>query len=246
MELVPVISDLQVPYHDRRAVDAMAQLIEAIKPKRVLCVGDVLDQPQVSQWTKGRAGEYAGDLAADRDKAVEVMAALKITDLSRSNHDDRIEKYVNQYAPGLSGLPELSIEKFMGLDDLGIRFHRKPAKVAPGWVMIHGDEVGSSRIAGCTALGAARKIGASVVCGHTHKLGLVHDHSAVSGRTTARRWGFEVGNVMNMTKAGYLGAGYANWQQGMGMLLIDGPDVVPMPISITKGSLWWDGVKYSG
>lgn len=243
---IPIVSDVQAPYFDRRAVDAMALLIESLNPETVACVGDMLDQPQVSQWTKGRAGEFAGNLAADRDVAKQVMKDLRITDLSRSNHDDRLEKYVSQYAPGLSGLPELTTEEFMGLNELGITFHRKPYKLAPNWHMIHGDEVGSSRIAGCTALGAARKLGSNVVCGHTHKAGLTHDHSAVSGRTTAKRWGLEVGHVMDMKRASYLGAGYANWQQAMGMLVVDGADVIPFVIPIDKGKLYWDGVWYRG
>jgi hypothetical protein len=246
MELIPIVSDLQAPYHDRRAVGAVVSFIEEYDFKKVLCVGDVLDAPQVSQWTKGRAGEHAGDLAKDRDVAVKLLADLRVTDLSRSNHDDRVEKYVAKYAPGFAGLPELTIERFMGLDDLGITFHRKPARVAPGWYMLHGDEVGYSRTAGGTALGLARKVGGSVVCGHTHKLGLQHDHSSVSGRRTASRWGLEVGNLMDQKRAGYLGAGYANWQQGFGVLLVDGSNVTPIPVPISNGSFWFEGVKFSG
>lgn len=246
MELIPVVSDIQAPYQDKRAVAALAQFIEDQKFTKVLCVGDVLDAPQISRWTKGLKGEHAGDLAKDRDIAVQVLRDLRVTDLSRSNHDDRIENYVAKQAPGLAGLPELSIEKFMGLDDLGITFHRKPAKVAPGWFMLHGDEVGYSRTSGGTALGLARKVGGSVVCGHTHKLGLQHDHSSVSGRRTANRWGFEVGNLMDQRRAGYLGAGYANWQQGFGMLLVDGSNVTPIPLPIYNGRFWFDGHCYRG
>jgi hypothetical protein len=246
MELIPVISDLQAPYHDKRAVGALVSFIEEYDFKKVLCVGDVLDAPQISQWTKGRAGEHAGNLARDRDIAVDLLRRLRVTDLSRSNHDDRLEKYVEKYAPGFAGLPELTIENFMGLVDLGITFHRKPAKVAPGWYMLHGDEVGYSRTAGGTALGLARKVGGSVVCGHTHKLGLQHDHSSVAGRRTASRWGFEVGNLMDQKRASYLGAGYANWQQGFGVLLVDGSQVTPIPVPINNGSFWFDGRKYSG
>jgi hypothetical protein len=246
MELIPVVSDIQAPYHDKRAVSALATFIADQGFERVLCVGDVLDQPQISQWTRGKKGEHAGDLAKDRDIAVGVLADLRVTELSRSNHDDRIEKYVAQHAPGLAGLPELSIERFMGLDELGITFHRTPAKVAPGWFMLHGDEVGYSRTAGGTALGLARKVGGSVVSGHTHKLGLQHDHSSVVGRRTATRWGFEVGNLMDQRRASYLGAGYANWQQGFGLLLVDGQAVTPIPVPINSGSFWFDGRKYRG
>src|SRR6187549_2425750 len=245
-EIVPIISDLQVPFHDKRAVSAVATWVADLGASRVACVGDVLDQTQVGQWVKGRAGEYDGQLASSRDQAIEVMRDLGITELSRSNHDDRLEKYVSNHAPGLAGLPELTTEEFMGLNELGIQFHRKPSQVAPGWLMMHGDEVGYSRIAGGTALGLARKTGSSVVCGHTHKVGLAHDHSSVNGRVTRKLWGFEVGNLMEQKRATYLGAGYANWQQSVGALVIDGRDVYAIPVILQGGKLYWEGHTYRG
>ena len=245
-EIVPIISDLQVPFHDKRAVSAVATWVADLGASRVACVGDVLDQTQVGQWVKGRAGEFDGQLASSRDQAIEVMRDLRITELSRSNHDDRLEKYVSNHAPGLAGLPELTTEEFMGLNELGIQFHRKPSQVAPGWLMMHGDEVGYSRLAGNTALSLARKVGSSVVCGHTHKVGLVHDHSSVNGRVTRKLWGFEVGNLMVQRRASYLGAGYANWQQGVGALVIEGRDVYAVPVIIQSGRLYWEGHTYRG
>lgn len=241
MKIIPVISDLQVPFHDRRAVDAIATMIADREYEQVVCVGDVLDQYQISQWHRGRAGEYDGQLAKQRDVAVQVMVDLGVTDLSRSNHDDRLAKYVAEHAPGLSGLPELTLEEFLWLDEQEITFHRKPMKVAPGWVMMHGDESGNNRTSGGTALGIARKAGSSVVCGHTHKLGVQHDHPTMGGRITREVWGFEVGNLMDATKADYLKAGIANWQQGFGILVVDGKDVTPVPIPIRNGRFFWDG-----
>jgi hypothetical protein len=245
-DIVALVSDIQAPYQDKRAVAAVATWLADIMPSRVACVGDVLDGPQISQWTKGRAGEFAGNLASDRDNAVQALRDLRVTDLSRSNHDDRLAKYVANHAPGLAGLPELSIEQFMQLDELGIAFHAKPFKVAPGWMMMHGDECGGSRISGGTAMGLARKIGYSVVCGNTHKVGLLHDHSSVSGRITRELFGFEVGNLMEQKRASYLGAGYANWQQSVGALVIDGKDVHPIPVLIRQGRLMWEGKTYRG
>lgn len=245
VRVIPVISDLQVPLHDKRATSAVATWIADQRFTQVACVGDVLDSTQISRWTRGTAGEHAGSLAKDRDLAVKVMRDLRITDLSRSNHDDRIENYVRQYGPGLATLPELRIETFLGLDDLHITFHRKPMAIAPGWLMMHGDESGYSRTAGGTALGLARKTGRSVVCGHTHKLGLQHDHASFGGRRVRNTWGFEVGNLMDARRAGYLKAGISNWQQGVGVLVVDGNDVTPIPIPIRpNGSLYFDGKTY--
>jgi hypothetical protein len=243
-ELIPVISDLQVPFHDQRAVDAVATFV-ADRNLQSACVGDVLDQPQVSKWCKGMAGEFDGKLAEQRDQAVSVLRALRVRDLSRSNHDDRIETYVRKYAPGLDSLPELRIETFLRLESINCRFHRRPFDIAEGWLLLHGDESSLIQSAGGTALGLARKTGRSIVCGHTHRLGLQHQHSAFQGRIVAPLWGFEVGHLMDMSQAGYLKAGIANWQQGFGVLVVDGDTVTPIPVPITDGKFYFDGRTWS-
>lgn len=245
--LIPIISDLQIPLHDKKAVAAVCDFIGSNDMiGAVGCVGDVLDQWQVSQWCRGRAGEFDGQLGKARDEAVSVMQDLCIDHLSRSNHDDRIEKYVAEHASGLSGLPELRIETFLHLDALGIDFHREPYAIAPGWLLMHGDEGPLSKLAGGTALGLARRTGKSVVAGHTHKMGLTHDHQVVSGRMVSPIWGFEVGNLMNMRKANYLKMGYANWQSGFGILVVDGSDVTPVPVPIKNGTFYFDTKRYRG
>lgn len=245
-QIIPIVSDLQSPYTDPRAFSAAATWIADLQPEKVGCVGDVLDAPQISRWTRGRAGEFAGDLASDRDAAVQNLRDLRVTDLSRSNHDDRLEKYVREHAPGLAGLPELSLEKFLGLDDLGISFHRQPYEIAPGWDIMHGDEGNISKIPGYTALNLARRTGRNVVCGHTHRAGLTSDHMGIRGATTVQRWGLETGCLMDFTKAGYLGGGITNWQHSMGVLIVDGTDVIPMLVPIQNGKLYFDGYVYHG
>lgn len=246
VEIVPVLSDLQCPYHDKRSVSAVGQWIEDINPTRVACVGDVLDGPQISRWTKGRAGEHTGDLAADRDKAFELLQRLRVTDLSRSNHDDRLSKYVADNAPGLAGLPELEIEEFMGLNELGITFHKKPFQVAPGWLLMHGDEGTLSRVPGMTALGLARRTGMSVASGHTHRGALTNESYGHSGRVTKSIFGLEVGCMMDVKKAEYMKAGITNWMQSVGVLVIDGKDVFPQLLPITNGKLHFNGKVYRG
>lgn len=242
---IPVISDVQAPLHDRRAVDAVATFL-ADQDLDSVCVGDVADLTQVSQWVRGRAGEYDGQLGAHRDIAVKILEDLRVKHLSRSNHDDRIERYVSQHGAGLSGLPELRTENFLRLSENGITFHRKPYRVAPGWLLMHGDEGPLVKAPGGTALGLSRRTASSVVCGHTHKLGLTHEHGAVSGRVVKALWGLEVGHMMDMTKAGYLKAGHGNWQTAFGILVVDGPQVVPFPIPIVNGKFYWDGKTWKG
>lgn len=244
MKIIPVISDIQYPLHDPRAV-ALAATIVADLNVDTVCIGDELDQWQTSRWCRGLKGEYDGQLAKARDGVAQVLTDLRVKHLTRSNHGNtRLENYLAQYAPALTDLPELRYENFLRLPELGIEFHRKPYDIAPGWVAIHGDEGASIQSPGGTALGIAKKWGVSVVCGHTHKLGIQHQHVSYGGRVLKRIWGFEVGNLMAQGKASYLKGGHGNWQQGIGVLVVDGKDVTPVAVPFLNGKAHFNGRTY--
>lgn len=245
MHRVWAISDLQVPYHDRRAVDAVAQAITDLKGDDdiVLTIGDEMDMQTISRWSQGTALEWERSIGRDRDATVQVLRDLQVQHVLRSNHTDRLFNSLMKRLPGMLGLPELELENFLRLPELGIVFHREAFHVAPGWVAMHGDEAGLSQIAGQTAQGLSKKVGLSVVCGHTHRLGLQPYTQSVNGRTTRTLYGFEVGNLMDMGKAKY--AKTHNWQQGFGLLYVDGNRVYPQPIPIVGKSFVIEGVCYS-
>lgn len=232
MKTIVLVSDLQVPYHSDKAVNSLANFIQSTQPDLVCSVGDEMDMPQVSRWNKSMAGEYEQTLSKQRDQTIAILKRLGVQHMSRSNHTDRLAVYMRRYAPALAGLPELSLGAFFNLAELGIELHKQPWELAPGWLLCHGDESGQSITAGGTALGIARKVGKSVCAGHTHKLGLQHHTEMLNGRISRTIWGFETGNMMDPRKAGYLGAGAANWSGGFGLLLVDEKRVTPVPVPV--------------
>lgn len=234
MEAIVLISDLQVPYQDQRAVDNVAAFIKAFKPTMVASVGDEADFQGISRWAQGTKLEYEGTLSRDRDATVRVLEQLRVQHVIRSNHTDRLFNTIAMRAPGLLGLPELDLPNFLRFPELGITYHRKPYELAPGWLLMHGDEGNISQNGGTTALNLAKKTGMSVVCGHTHRMGLTHHSQSFAGVNTRTLWGMEVGNLMNAKKASYLKAGISNWQQGIGILWVEGKTVKPELIPIRK------------
>ncbi len=242
----PVVPDIQCPLEDRRALAVMADLITDRGWTEVLCVGDEIDNTEISQWARGNKLEFAGKLDAARERTIQILTDLKVKHLSRSNHTQRIEDYVSKHAPGLSSLPELKIENFLRLDSIGVTFHRKPYEFIPGWILCHGDEGTLSQIPTRTAMGLVNKFGKSVVCGHTHRAGIAHHTHSSGGRVTRTLWGMEVGHAMDLSKAGYLDGGSANWCQSMGLVVKDGNDVYPFLIPIKNGRLHFDGRTYRG
>ncbi len=244
MKKIVVISDLQVPYHDERAVRNVASFIRRFKPDQVITIGDEIDMPQVSRWTEGTPGWFEQTLGADRDATVEILWDLQVTDMIRSNHTDRLYNVIMKKIPAFLALPELKFEKFMKLDELGIKFHRKPLEFAPDWIAIHGDEGSVKPIPGLTALEAARRHGKSVVCGHTHRAGQSAFTEASGGVLGRVLRGVEVGNLMDFKKAGYT-KGVANWQQAFAVFYVDKKAVTNTIVHIEKdGSFVFEGKRY--
>lgn len=199
------------------------------------------------------AGTYAEGLAVAYDVLKGFAAALHGTEdpdewttakpfhIVRSNHTDRTEHYLRRQAPALFGTPWNEYPAIMGFGQapllsmlgtgqdhaLPITWQPKGYEFAPGFMLYHGDEGSLSQAPGGTALGLARKVGASVVCGHTHRAGLAHATTAHSGKVTTDYIGLEVGHLMQLEGADYLKTGGANWRQGFGVLRIRGRRVYP-------------------
>jgi hypothetical protein len=163
----------------------------------------------------------------------------------RSNHGEtRVKSYLKKWAPALDSLRELKYERLLGYDDLGITYHNQMWQFAPGWVLAHGDEGNATQTAGGTAMALAKRIGLSVVCGHTHKMGSQHYHAGYGGKITRPLYGYEVGNLMDMSKASYLPSGHGNWQQGFAILYIRAGNVTVVNVPINGRSFTVEGKLY--
>jgi predicted phosphodiesterase len=243
MRKILVLSDIQYPYQDPAAIKAVLSLIKHEKPHELWCVGDELDAPQPSRWNKGMAGEYENTLQDDIDGLHNLMLDFrnalgwrKPFIVQRSNHTDRIETYINKYAPALRNLRSTKVEKLIGYDELNIQYLHRFKELLPGWVMAHGDEGRAVQVPGSTALSLAKKLGKSVVCGHTHKLGLQHETTGLYGKNKTL-FGLEVGHLMDIKQASYLTSGIANWQQGVGILIEHNRKVTPYAVPIIDGDI---------
>ncbi|GAA3536803.1 hypothetical protein GCM10022419_015770 [Nonomuraea rosea] len=251
---VVVISDIQYPYHDKRALKNVINFIGDYQPDRVIQIGDFLDLPSPSRWSQGTIEEYkqvvkshAKGFIREFSRPLRSVYDLD-TEFLIGNHDERAMVYLSQKAPALAEYAEMfHPAKLLDFDSFGFKVIPPFTKIGPDTVVIHGHEIkGLSQIAGTTAYNHAAKAGANVIMGHTHRLGIRRHTSQYIGGKAIRRWGFEVGNLMDVRKAGYLGAGgVANWQQGFGLLYVGKYDVSPHAIDIfTDGSFVVEGERY--
>jgi hypothetical protein len=167
--------------------------------------------------------------------------------ISRSNHTARIERYIAKFAPGFSCIDSIKIENLLGYNDkdINVKYNRSLTEVAKGVLLGHGDEGRLYSQAGATALGLALRTGKSVVCGHTHRAGLMHQSFGYSAKLS-KVFGMEVGHLCDLSSPGMkYTKGYANWQAGFGILYEQNGQVKPELVTFNKdgsfiaeGELW--------
>ncbi len=254
-----ILPDTQFPLHDRHLTKKLAWFVKEFQPDVLAHVGDLTDSTQLGRWARGLRSQYDGGLEGGlqmtRDWLAEIRAGYDGPfHISRANHDDRLELAIERYMPELSGLTiggrVISIENALDFDGFGIDYHHTYHEIAPGWVLTHGDWGSLSSIPGNTALLAARELGMSVVCGHTHRAGLVAG-PLQSDIATINVMGMEVGHAMDRKLATYLRGGRNNWHNAFGLLYVHRPDnkkkiqVYPQVVTIANDySFVVDGERF--
>lgn len=253
MKRIVVISDTQIPYEDRRAVKNVIAFIGNYMPDEVVHIGDLMDYPQPSRWTKGTRAEFEGSVFEDSEQAKRrfldplrkaYSGPIKVIE---GNHDERPRLYLEKHAPALAESKQFHFENLLDFDGFGIEAIRGFYDFAPDWVMTHGHlGLPLSNLAGRSAMRAAIKLGKSVVQGHTHRIGLAAETYGYRGKTTTRT-GVEIGNLMDIKKASYLKTGAANWQKGFAIMHVNGSNVTPELVPVhPNGSFVASGFAYDG
>lgn len=238
MERIVVISDTQIPFQDQYAVDNLLDFIDAWEPTGTIHIGDLMEFPTPSSWSKGTGAEFAGSVIEDaklgrafiKDLRSATSAWIKVIS---GNHDARPGLYLKKYAPALADV-DVSLASLLDFDEFGIELVEGWLEIAPNWYATHG-HLGYtlSQIAGRTALLGAIQDRTNLVIGHTHRLGM-------GGQTFGRQGGYEtyvgmeVGHLCSQQSMGYLkkSGGKANWQKGFGILYVDGTSVQPVPVIV--------------
>lgn len=205
--------ETQVPFHNRRIWNSFVGFVKDISPDRVVGIGDHLDCPAPSRWTRGTAAEYAGNLQGEINTMKGMFGELRSVydgplEVHQGNHERRINSYAESKAPAFADLDCLNVSQLLDYANYSITELPDVAELSPGWATTH--DMGGlvrtiSKTAGGTALSYARRIGRSCISGHTHRLGHIQETS--HGKHIS---GVETGHMMG--ESGY--AYNPNWQSG--------------------------------
>lgn len=243
-EHILIIPDTHFPDHDKKLWSATLRLIRETNPDEIIHIGDLLDLPQPSRWTKGTRAEFEGSVYQDTERCIrDFLTPLRdVYDgtirIHEGNHDERTRVYIEKYAPAMAKTDFFNFEKLLRFDDFEIEKLPDFYDVAPGWLTTHGHRGGIrlNQNAGMTALNAAKRIGKSIVMGHTHRAGIASASTGLGGRVDVLT-GMEVGHIMDPKKVTYLKGATGNWQQGLGWLTVEGKHVTPKIIPVSAGKM---------
>lgn len=245
-----VLPDLQIPYHDRRYVDKLIAIADEHRPDTIVGIGDWMDFPEVSRWTKGLAGEYADTLQGSIDKGREIWCAFRdaCPDAriiwKTGNHDERIEDFVYRYAPPLRNLRSTKLEGLFDLEPIQVEVHRRPVPILKGRVLVmHGHEEAYSSVPGKWGMEQLKKQGTSVLYGHTHQP-FLGTRTVGAGKKAKTFFAMNVGHGCDPGQMHYAKSGYFDWCRGFGWIEVDGRHVHPSLITSLDGSVRFLGKGY--
>lgn len=248
-----VIGDVQYPYHDKVAVNKILSVAEDLQPDRIVQIGDLIDHPTTSQWSKGTALEYAPilqdhitGLRKDFLSPLREAAPKAALTWLEGNHDLRLREYVKKYAAPLMTLDALSTESLFGLPELDVRYVKGPHRIGTNTYAIHGHESGGY-CASASAWDAkfSKRYGSdkSFVFGHTHQGFLITRAFGYAGKVSPR-FTMNVGSVMDPIQATYVKDGAVSWQPSFALLRDDGKRVWPELVTMVDRLFYVSGKRY--
>lgn len=247
-----ILPDVQYPYHDALMLKKIMQVIEDIKPDAIFQIGDGIDFPQVSRWSKGTAGEYAPTLQEHISGWHGVLEELRsiapdaeITWLE-GNHDLRLSEFVKQYAAPLMTLDALSTESLFRLEALAISYVQGPVRIATNTYAVHGHEsAGYSGTPQAWETKFLKRYGSqkNIIFGHTHQPFLVTRAYGFGGKVDPR-FTMNVGSIMDPSHARYVKDGSVSWTMSFAVLRDDGKRVYPELVTAVDRGFYFEGRKY--
>lgn len=173
---VAILPDVHIPHHSEHALDLALEHCQSWRPTHILFNGDLLDAAQCSQYDRDPA--RINKLADDCDKVSTLLKTIRKEFATArviykcGNHDDRVRRYVWQHAPELAGLPQVTLQQFLGLDEIGVQWVASSTRIKLGaLVVIHGHEYRTRYSGGLTSPATTlfRKAKSLILASHHHQ-----------------------------------------------------------------------------
>lgn len=227
------LGDWHVPYEDREAIKAALKFVEKLQPN-IIVLHEVHDFYKLSRFDKDP--DRRDNLQTELDIATGYFNQVRAENpdariiLTKSNHLDRLRRYLWANAQGLSSLKSLEIENLLNLRANNIEYME--SLLYNNVLFKHGNLV--SKEAGMTARRELQAEGLSGVSGHTHRLAQIYR------RDRSGNYMWIEGGCLCQLQPEYI-EGVSNWQHGFSIVSFDNEDsnkYFAMPVPIIDGEVF--------
>lgn len=220
-----VLSDLHIPYHDRKALKAIYGLLSDYTFEHIILNGDFLDCYSISSFTPDPRKPL---IQEEIDIATAILQ--KIRDLQpeaeihfiEGNHEERLQRTLRN-TPGLLGIKSLEWTSLLELDKIKASFtpYKQHITIYDMVQITHGHRV--SKHSAYSAKAHLLDYGyQTLLHGHTHRLGSYY----LSGVGSPRK-AFEIGHLSDTSQMSYVQN--PNWQQGFAIIRPPGQvEIIPI------------------
>ena len=79
MKKIVIVSDMQVPFHDRKAIASLIAFVRSFKPDEVVTIGDEIDFNTLSRFAENTPEQYEQTLGKDRDETFQILHDLQVS-----------------------------------------------------------------------------------------------------------------------------------------------------------------------
>lgn len=234
---VGVISDVHVPFHDKRSCKIALDYLQESKLDKLVLMGDILDFVAISRYGKSlkRRAALSDEINEGLQFLAEVREKFPKTEIifTKGNHEDRWDRYISDHAPEFRDLPALRLENMLELEKLNIKYVKDKFKIN-GMIFYHGDGR-CSRNGGYTVTAWMNHFMNSVIIGHIHRQAIIYKRYG-TGQTML---GVENPCLAQLDPE-YDKGGTCNWQQGGTILTMNHNSHVnvPYPFRIEGSKLY--------
>lgn len=186
---VLILSDIHLPFHDKRALEAALDFGRKYRPTMIILNGDTVDHKSFSP--------HEND-PRNRDTARELQITREFLGLLRErfrksriiykigNHEIWLERYLVRQAPVLLGVPDFELKNLLNFDDLGIeQVLDKQFMQLGNLTVLHGHELPKGIASPVNpARGLFMRLSSTSLCGHFHQRS---EHTETNGPPHARK-----------------------------------------------------------
>ena len=230
LEPILIVPDTHAPYHDRRAWSLMMDVATDLKPKHIVCMGDIWDCYTISKYSKSpertlRFREEMRIVNSLLDQLDSLGAENKL--FVEGNHEDRLRIYMQDKAPELWGM--VALPDLLRLAERGWLYVPYKNDIELGRLHITHDTGNAGKYAVYRAMDAYQH---SVITGHSHRMAYLVEGDATGQQQISAQFGW----LGDIEKIDYMHKIQArrNWALGFGIGYLDPKTdivyLVPVPI----------------